>query len=188
MWNLHFKNSVVRCLVPRLQKHYISYRCAIEFNALMTQQLDVLSLSLAIYHMKSKCQWLHHSWRRKQKPQPKSTQRSNNSCIFSLQQQRITLSFWILLFSSIQPSKSRTKLVARFMSHLWSISLSLYILYALTSFPRASDACDIENVAEYCEIVKLIKEKKLKSVTVTIHQKDVEWALKKVFSILFYHI
>jgi len=50
------------------------------------------------------------------------------------------------------------------------------------------DACDIENFAEYYEIVKLIKEKKPKSVTVTINQKDVERALKKVFSTLFYRI
>ena len=60
-------------------------------------------------------------------------------------------------------------------------------IHALTGLHRASDACDIENFAEYSEIVKLIKEKKPKSVTVTINQKDIEQALKKVFYLILLH-
>lgn len=155
----------------------------------------LLYLSLAIWHMKSKSLAArHHRWRRKQKLQPKSNQRSSNSHIASLRPRTITLSFWIPWLSSIQPSKSRTRLptsehlAARFTSHLQSISLWSSHIHVLTRLHRASDACDIENFAEYSEIIKLIKEKKPKSVTVTINQKDVERALKKVFSTLFYCI
>ena len=57
-----------------------------------------------------------------------------------------------------------------------------------TGVSRTSDACNVENSAEYHEIFKLINKKRPKLVTITINQKKVEWVLKKVCSLLLYCI
>lgn len=72
-------------------------------------------------------------------------------------------------------------LAVKFRFHQQSRLLSLtFESFSLTAFSRASDACDVENLAEYSEIAKLIIEKKPKIVTITINQKQVERALSKV--------